>query len=134
MTATKKKRKKKRKGHYIRGTYHSPFAGPCKYRSGWELKMMVHLDAHPDVETWSYEKVVIEYISNVRCMKVRKYYPDFLVRYKDGSSELIEVKPKRKLEQPTVRKKAQAARAWCEEHGMTYRMITEIELKVMGLL
>ena len=103
--ASPKKRKKKRKGHYIRGTYTSPIAGECKFRSGWEYRLMIHLDSSPDVEFWSYEKTVIEYVSNVRTKKVRKYYPDFLVRYKDGRTELIEVKPKRKLEQATIKKK-----------------------------
>lgn len=130
----KKKRKRKRKGHYIRGTYTSPLAGECKYRSGWELKVMVHLDADPNVETWSYEKTVIEYVSNVRTKKIRKYYPDFLVKYKDGRVELLEVKPKRKLEQLTVRKKAEAAREWCKVNGLTYKILTEVELKELGLL
>ena len=134
MPATKKKRKKKRKGHYIRGTYTSPIAGECKFRSGWEYKIMIHLDSSPDVEFWSYEKTVIEYVSNVRTKKVRKYYPDFLVRYKDGRTELIEVKPKRKLEQATIKKKMAAALLWCAEHGMTYRIVTEIQLKELGLL
>lgn len=134
MATPKKKRKKKRKGHYIRGTYTSPIAGECKFRSGWEFKLMLHLDENPDVEFWSYEKTVIEYVSNVRTKKVRKYYPDFLVRYKDGRTELIEVKPKRKLEQATIKKKMAAALLWCAEHGMTYRIVTEIQLKELGLL
>jgi len=95
---------------------------------------MVHLDSDPEVESWSYEQTVIEYVSNIRSKKVRKYYPDFLVKYRDGRGEVIEVKPKRKLEQLTVRKKAAAARAWCSERGLTYRILTEIELKDMGLL
>lgn len=134
MATPKKKRKKKRKGHYIRGTYTSPIAGECKFRSGWEYRLMIHLDSSPDVEFWSYEKTVIEYVSNVRTKKVRKYYPDFLVRYKDGRTELIEVKPKRKLEQATIKKKMAAALLWCAEHGMTYRIVTEIQLKELGLL
>ena len=134
MVTPKKKRKKKRKGHYIRGTYTSPIAGECKYRSGWELKVMVYLDENPEVEAWSYEKTVIEYVSNVRSKKIRKYYPDFLVKYKDGRSELIEVKPKRKLEQLTVKKKMTAAMLWCSERGMSYRIMTEVQLKELGLL
>ena len=134
MATPKKKRKKKRKGHYIRGSYTSPIAGECKFRSGWEYRLMIHLDSSPDVEFWSYEKTVIEYVSNVRTKKVRKYYPDFLVRYKDGRTELIEVKPKRKLEQATIKKKMAAALLWCAEHGMTYRIVTEIQLKELGLL
>ena len=95
---------------------------------------MHHLDSDPEVVSWTYEQTVIEYVSNIRSKKVRKYYPDFLVNYRDGRGEVIEVKPKRKLDQLTVRKKADAARSWCSERGLTYRILTEIELKDMGLL
>lgn len=95
---------------------------------------MTHLDSNPNVETWSYEKIVIEYVSNLKTKKVRKYYPDFFVKYLDGMMEIIEVKPKRRLEQLTVKKKTEAAKQWCSEHGMTYKVLTEIELKDIGLL
>ena len=131
---TKKTRKKKRKGRYQRGLYVSPLAGECKYRSGWEHKVMQYLDSNPDVETWSYEKTVIEYVSNVRTKKIRKYYPDFFIKYKNGTIEVVEVKPKRKLQQATVKKKAMAAEQWCMTHGAIYRILTEIELKELGLL
>lgn len=131
----KKKRKRKKRGHYHRGEYTSTKTGQvCKFRSGWEESYMRHLDSDPTVETWSYEQTVIEYVSNIRSKKVRRYYPDFYVKYSDGRQEVIEVKPKRKLEQLTVRKKAEAGRQWCAFNGMTYRIITEVELKEMGLL
>jgi TnsA endonuclease N terminal len=95
---------------------------------------MVHLDSDPAVEHWTYEQTPIEYISNIRTKKIRCYYPDFYVKYLDGREEIVEVKPKRKLDQATVKKKAEAARQWCSGRGMTYRMLTEIELKDMGLL
>ena len=95
---------------------------------------MVHLDGDDTVVSWTYEQTVIEYVSNIRTKKVRKYYPDFYVKYSDGREEILEVKPKRKLDQLTVRKKAEAARTWCGERGLTYRILTEIELKDMGLL
>jgi hypothetical protein len=131
----KKRKRKKRKGHYQRGEYVSVKTGQvCKFRSGWEEKVMVHLDSDPTVERWTYEQTVIEYLSNIRTKKIRRYYPDFFVRYLDGREEIVEVKPKRKLDQVTVKKKAEAARLWCSDRGMTYRMLTEIELKEMGLL
>ena len=135
VKAKKTRKKRKRKGHYQRGEYTSVKTGQiCKFRSGWEEKVMVHLDSQPDVETWTYEQTVIEYISNIRTKKIRKYYPDFYVRYRDGREEVVEVKPKRKLDQLTVKKKAEAATSWCATRGMSYRILTEIELKVMGLL
>jgi len=130
----KKKRKRKRKSHYHTGIYISPIAGKCRYRSGWEQKYMQHLDADPDVASWSYEKLVIEYISNKKTKKIRKYYPDFQVEYKDGKKFIIEVKPSRKLLQDSVMKKVRAAKEWCTAHDMTYKILTEIELKDIGLI
>jgi len=130
----RKKRRRKRKGHYHRGIHISPIAGECKYRSGWESKYMVYLDSNPDVVTWSYEKLVIEYVSNKKSKKKRKYYPDFQVEYKDGKKVVIEIKPSRKLQQSTVIKKIKAAIEWCNDHDVDYKILTEIELKDMGLL
>lgn len=134
IMATTKKRKRKRKSHYHRGTHTSPIAGECKYRSGWEQKYMVHLDENFEVAKWSYEKLVIEYVSNQKTKKVRKYYPDFQIEYKDGRKVVVEIKPSRKLGQATVVKKIRAAMLWCTEHDMTYKVLTEIELKDMGLI
>jgi len=95
---------------------------------------MEHLDSNPNVQTWSYEKLIIEYVSNQRTKKIRKYYPDFQVEYKDGAKFIIEIKPSRKLDQSTVIKKIRAAMEWCTAHDLTYKILTEIELKDMGLL
>lgn len=130
----KRRKKRKKKGHYHRGIYNSPLAGECKYRSGWEQKYMEHLDANPDVSTWSYEKLVIEYVSNQKTKKIRKYYPDFQVEYKDGTKVVIEIKPSRKLDQATIVKKIRAAKEWCTINNMTYKVLTEHELKDLGLL
>jgi len=112
----------------------SPLAGECHYRSGWEQKYMVYLDENPDVIMWTYEKLVIEYISNNKTKKVRKYYPDFQIEYKDGHKVIVEIKPSRKLSQSSVIKKIKAAKEWCTAHDLTYKILTEIELKDIGLL
>jgi hypothetical protein len=131
----KKPRKRKKRGRYQRGEYVSVKTGMlCKYRSGWEEKVMVYLDTNPVVKHWTYEQTVIEYVSNIRTKKIRRYYPDFYVKYQDDKEEIIEVKPKRKLEQAVIKKKTAAAESWCKDRGMTYRILTEIELKSMGLL
>jgi len=134
MALKKKKKRKKRKSRYKRGTHSSPIAGECKYRSGWEQKYMEYLDSDPNIVAWSYEKLAIEYVSNQRTKKIRKYYPDFQVEYKDGKKIIVEIKPSRKLGQATVVKKIRAAKEWCTAHDLTYKILTEIELKDMGLL
>lgn len=95
---------------------------------------MEHLDGDPDVSSWLYESFTIDYVSNKRTGKVRRYIPDFRVEYADGSVEIVEVKPSRKLHKPTVQKKLLAAQVWCADHGAILRIITEIELKAIGSL
>ena len=134
MPPKKKKRKRRKGGRYHRGTHVSLIAGECKYRSGWEKKYMDHLDSDPSVLTWSYEKLAIDYVSNQKTKKVRKYYPDFQVEYKDGRKFVIEIKPSRKLQQSTVIKKIRAAKEWCTLNDFDYKILTEIELRDIGLL
>lgn len=109
-----KKRRRRKKKHYKTGVYKSE---KCKtlveYRSGWELEVAKFLDLDPNVQEYGYECLVIEYVSNTRTQKVRSYYPDFLITYKDGSRKLAEVKRKDKLNDPIVIKKAKAAEEWC---------------------
>lgn len=130
----KRKRKKRKKSRYHRGVHVSSIAGECKYRSGWEKKYMDYLDADSSVLSWSYEKLAIEYVSNQRTKKVRKYYPDFQIEYKDGRKVIVEIKPSRKLQHITVIKKVRAAKEWCTVHNFVYKILTEIELKDLGLL
>lgn len=95
---------------------------------------MEHLDADPTVIAYAYEKVVIPYASNLRSGKMRRYYPDFFVVYADGHSVLVEIKPKKRLAQARVQKKLAAAFAWCRLNQVTLEVVTEIELKSLGLL
>jgi hypothetical protein len=125
-------RKKKR---YQRGEYVSSKTGLlCKYRSGWELAYMQYLDSSQEVKEWLYESFSIEYVSNKQSGKIRRYIPDFKIIYLDGSIELVEVKPKKKLGQLMIRKKCDAANAWCMTHGMAFKIVTENELRSLGLI
>lgn len=128
------KKKKKKKSRYHRGVHCSPIAGECKFRSSWEMKYMRHLDENLEVTFWSYEKLVIEYISNQKTKKIRRYYPDFYVEFNDGSKKVIEIKQKRKLNQANVKKKTLAAQVWCAKNNFIYEILTEDELKDMGLI
>jgi len=133
MTVKKKRKKKKRTGgHYHTGTHVSPKAGECIYRSGWELNYMHHLDADPTVTSYQYESVIIAYIANIRSTKLRKYIPDFLVEYVDGRKVLVEIKPKKRLDNVKVQKKLAAAEQWCLEHGATLEVVTEDTLRSIG--
>lgn len=95
---------------------------------------MMYLDSNPDVESWSYEKIVIKYISNKSSGKIRKYYPDFFVKMKSGQLLVVEIKQKRKLDSLTVKKKSAAAQQWCMINNASFLILTELELKDMGIL
>jgi len=123
-----------RRRRYHRGDYTSTKSGDTfSYRSGWEEKYMTWLDSNGDVLTWRHEPFTIDYVSNIRSGKTRKYHPDFIVQYSDRT-ELVEIKPSRKVGQKLVQKKSAAAEDWCRSHGVSFRIITEIELKELGLL
>src|ERR1700688_72277 len=130
-----RKRRRKRKSRYHRGTYVSVKSGQsCSYRSGWELQYMQWLDACPTVKDWSYESVIIPYVSNSKTGKIRKYWPDFLVEYIDNHQELVEIKPSKRLVQAKVKKKLAAAGDHCRAHSLTLVVLTERELVGLGLL
>ena len=105
-----------------------------KFRSGWENKFMVMLDNDPTVEGWWYEPFAIPYMSNKRTKTYRKYYPDFLVHYTNGKKALIEIKPSRKLLQKRNVKKILAAKDWCLKKECDFIVLTEHELKKIGVL
>jgi hypothetical protein len=86
------------------------------------------------VLTFQYEEVEIPYVSNVRLGRKRNYWPDLLITYTDGSKKLVEIKPKRKLTQAIVKKKVAAAKEWCCKQSIEFIVVTEDELKMLGLL
>jgi hypothetical protein len=130
-----KKRRKKKKSRYKKGEYTSTKTGlVSKYRSGWECKFMEYLDINPDIISWAYEAIKIPYVSNQKTGKLRNYLPDFLVESASEGYKLIEIKPHKKVFQAKVVKKTLAAGDWCRKNNIKFSIITERELKSLGLL
>jgi hypothetical protein len=124
----------RRKSHYHSGIHTSPkLKGEAHYRSGWEEKIMRLLDMDDDVISYQYEPFFIPYISNVGSGNIRKYLPDIIVERRDRK-QMLEIKPKSKVDQRLNVKKFAAARAWCEENGYEFIVVTEDFLKEAGLL
>ncbi|MDP6587411.1 MAG: TnsA endonuclease N-terminal domain-containing protein [Anaerolineales bacterium] len=115
---------------------------------------MKYFDVNPSVLQWSSEEVVIPYYDSMS-KKVRRYFPDFLIKVKTANGEstthLIEVKPSKDLRPPvggrgkkksTVlyemksyrmnRDKFASARKWCKERGIIFDVWTEKHLKQKG--
>jgi len=118
-----------------------------EYRSSWELNFMKWLDDNPNVIKWMSEERAIWYYDPV-AKKKRRYFPDFIVKYKrrDGVviEEVVEIKPHKHVTGPnpnpkrrtkawvnecltyaTNQAKWKAATEWAEDRGMNFRLLTE---------
>lgn len=117
------------------------------YRSSWELEAFKFCDNNPNILKWSSEEIVIPYNVPTANGGVRpaKYFPDLYIEYKNINEkicrELIEIKPKKQTKPSRSRKpkvkmfenkaymknqlKWEAAKKWCQQNGITFRVITE---------
>lgn len=78
------------------------------FRSLWEYHVMRWCDLNPDVSTWCSEEFFIPYICKTDGQPHR-YFPDFLIEFKNGKKVLVEVKPHHQTKPPERRKgKAEA--------------------------
>lgn len=60
--------------------------------------------------------------------------PDFIVTMTDSRRQLVEVKPSSKLVRPNVQRKLSVARRYTEQHGWTFHVVTEVELRRGSLI
>jgi hypothetical protein len=123
------------------------------YRSGWELKLMLRLDEHPNVVWWGSETTVIPYRSPIDG-KVHRYFVDMIaqIRQPDGKTKtlLIEIKPKAQTIPPVLSEsktktkrylrevmtwgvneaKWKAAEEFAKDRGFVFQIFTEKELGI----
>lgn len=119
------------------------------YRSLWERKFMKKCDLDDNILEWSSEEVIIKYYDLIS-KKIRRYFPDFLIKVKESNGEikryLIEIKPLKQTIEPEVKKrktksyiyevmeysknqaKWKAAKEFCEDRQWIFKIITEKEL------
>jgi hypothetical protein len=118
------------------------------YRSSWEWRFMKFCDEHSSIVKWGSEVIKIPY-RNPFTGKYTVYVPDFFISYVDANNvqhnELIEVKP---LNQTSLKEakrsrrnqayavlneaKWAAAKAYCKQSGIQFRIITENDIFVNG--
>ena len=118
------------------------------YRSSWEKRVMLWLDKHSQVISWSSEEIVVPYKSPADG-RFHRYFVDFYAQIRDRNgklnSYLLEIKPKKQslIESRTAsardravvalnHAKWQAANAYCKQQGYTFRVITEDDLFYNG--
>lgn len=115
-----------------------------KYRSSWEYTFMQFCDNNPNVEKWASESIKIPY-KDPLTNKQTVYVPDFFIVYYDKNKnkhlEVIEIKPAKQTLREKVGKnpydqaqyvknlaKWQAASKWCEQQGITFRVMNENDI------
>jgi len=122
-----------------------------RYMSSWELHTHKFLDNNPNILEWNSEEIAIPYLKPTdRYKRVRLYYPDYWVKYRNTSGKVIEevweVKPAKEISQPTRVGKShkqqlmeavtwainvakwKAAQAYCRKHGYAFRLMTEDQI------
>ncbi len=119
------------------------------------MKLMMHLDSHPEVVEWSSEEIIIPYRSPVDG-RIHRYFPDFYVKKNVKGvieSLLIEVKPAAQVKQPMIMEnkkgkkpskryinevttwavnqaKWKAATEYCKDRKWKFMIMTEKELGI----
>jgi hypothetical protein len=115
------------------------------YRSLWEFHFFQYCDNNADIVGWASEEMSIPYLSPVDG-RYHRYFPDVLIKSKDGRVLLIEIKPYAQTQEPKKPKrqtkrfieevktyvvnqaKWKAARQHSLDKGWEFVVITEKEL------
>ena len=115
------------------------------YRSLLERRFMRYCDTNDDIVFWASEELPVRYYSPLD-KKYHRYFPDFVVKTVKGDKYMIEIKPYRQALKPKPPKKKtksymresfeyiknqakwSAARVYCEENNMEFKIITEKDL------
>ena len=103
-----------------------------EYRSSWEQFYMKVLDSSNRVNKWGCEVLPIQYYDTQQ-NKFRRYFPDFFILLEDGSRHIHEIKPASQRKNQNNIDKWKAAEDYCSNHNITFRVVTEIDLKKMGM-
>ena len=121
------------------------------YRSLWELKFMKYCDSNQNILEWGSEEVFLPYRSPLD-NKIHRYFPDFYIKVKENTGKIkkyiIEVKPKKQCIEPKPQKKKtrsyiyevreyaknqakwRAAKNYCLDRGLEFKILTEDELGI----
>ena len=115
------------------------------YRSLWERKFMQYCDDSLNILEWGSEEIALPYRSPVD-NRVHRYFPDFVIKTIKDKKYMIEIKPSRQTVKPKkpklktksymresfnyIKNKAKwsAARAYCVNNNMEFKLITEKQL------
>ena len=106
---------------------------------------MRYCDLNPDILYWASEELPVRYYSPLD-NKWHRYFPDFIIKTVKNEKFMIEIKPSRQVGKPKTPKKKtksymrenfeyiknqakwSAAKNYCEDNNMKFKIITEKEL------
>ena len=132
----------------FRPTNPKKYVGNTKqivYRSLLERRFMRYCDLNEDILYWASEELPVRYY-NPLDKKYHRYFPDFVVKTVNNEKFMIEIKPSRQVAKPKPPKKKtksymresfeyiknqakwQAAKSYCDDNGMQFKVITEKDL------
>ena len=95
-----RKRSRYKQGYYpIHESKKYVGKGKVIYRSDQERQFCDYCERSTLVKAWDSECVEIKYFDH-KTEKYHRYYPDFLVKMKDGLTILVEVKPSSHIKKP----------------------------------
>ena len=119
--------------------------------SSWERKFCQWCDMNNSIVSWASEEFSIPYVSP-KDNRVHKYYPDYLIKVKEKNDMIktyvVEVKPFKQTRPPKTPKrktksyltecvtyavnqaKWKAAKEFCEDHSIEFKVVTEKELGI----
>ena len=115
------------------------------YRSLLERRFMRYCDLNEDILYWASEELPVRYYNQLD-KKYHRYFPDFIVKTVNNEKYMIEIKPSRQVAKPKPPKKKtksymresfeyiknqakwQAAKSYCDDKGMKFKLITEKDL------
>ena len=121
------------------------------YRSSWEKQAFMWLEKNDNVEWWNSEEMIVPYYYDVD-KKRHKYHVDLTIKWKNGKTVMVEIKPKRQTIAPKVKNpkskrslneaftfimntnKWEAATEVAKDNGWKFEIWTEIELRQKGIL
>lgn len=117
------KKKKTRKLSFKEGYFQSSkMKKSLHYRSGYEHTIYECLDADVEVNAFDVEPFKVPYLHKG---KERKYVPDLIVQFIDGSTEVWEIKPSNQTILEVNQNKWRAANKACQNRGWKFLVITE---------
>ena len=120
-------------------------------RSSWERKFCRWCDLNENIISWGSEEFFIPYVSPLD-HRVNRYFPDFIIKVKETDGKIktyvIEVKPKKQTAPPIKKSRVtksyiyetktyavnqakwKAAKEWCDDRLIEFKIITEDELGI----